>query len=101
MIRRITGTPIISTQIGVREDVPETFYILVDCVTNYRLYATVNAEVLVEGRRQGDVPWINLETSEISLTPWNGTQQIFEIRTTRSDPITVRDFTDYTVSVRL
>lgn len=43
------------------------------------------ADVAVEGRAAGDVSWIDLETTGIDLSSYDGTSQDFEIRYTAGD----------------
>ncbi|MBX3288449.1 MAG: hypothetical protein KF855_03795 [Acidobacteria bacterium] len=49
-----------------------------DCRAGYVLKAVSGPTI--EARRQGDVTWTNIKTSSLSLTPWDGTRQIFEIK---------------------
>ena len=82
MIYNTAGVQILSSTFAVRNLTDESLTIRIDCETGYSLSSQATADAAVEVRRVGDVPWVNLETTPISLTPWDGTQQDFEIRVT-------------------
>lgn len=61
-----------------------TFTIPVECTTGYtmRVLQGSVADVLIEARHGSSGAFTNIETTELDLTPWDGTTQNFEIRIT-------------------
>lgn len=80
MIRQLNHSPIVTAQVQIGPSSSIQFIILIDCVAGYKLYSSINAELGIFGRKQGDVSWVNLETSFIDLTPYDGNLYGFEIK---------------------
>jgi len=82
MIYDLSDNPITSFRFALVSAGVATLSVKIDCKTDYRLTCDVTANITVEGRKSGDVSWVNLESSFIDLSPYNGTRQTFEIRLT-------------------
>lgn len=98
MIRDLTDNPITNTQTFIKNGQETVFIIKIDCETGYFLSATVNTDIGIFGRLQGDITWVNLETASIDLSSWNGTRRGFEIRLT-SPAITQYSQTQFKLKV--
>lgn len=70
------------------------FSLRIECRTSYFLKATVVADLAVEARPLGSATWIDIETTPIDLSAYNGTLQTFEFRLSADNvaSITERDF---------
>jgi len=79
------GFPITAFSMTQDEQTSQTAIIQIECREDYRLYADVVADVLIEGKHASSLTWTNLETSDIDLTPWAGTTETFNIRFTTGD----------------
>jgi hypothetical protein len=97
MIYDTDGNRILSTALDVRSGEDEIITLKIDCLTGWQLSGEAVADVAVEARHQGDA-YVNIETTPISLTPWNGTLQTFEIRLT-AGTITTALTRSFTLSV--
>lgn len=83
MIFDTNDVPLRSARAAVRSGEVRTMTIRLECHTGRQLeMAEAVANVAIEARAVGSVSWTNLETTPISLTPYNGTFQDFEIRLT-------------------
>jgi hypothetical protein len=80
MIYDLDGNRILTTAFSIRSGEIETFSFKIDCLTGYQLSGEAVADLTVEARHDG--AWVNIETTPISLTPWNGLLEIFEVRVT-------------------
>ena len=74
-------TRILAGSVAVRSTETETLTVKIDCLDGYQLSAHTVADCVVEARHDGDA-WVNIETTPIDLTPWDGDREIFEIRVT-------------------
>jgi hypothetical protein len=54
------------------------------------------SDLTVEARLSGTSTWINIETTPIDLTTWNGSRQNFEIRLTADNVVVLHKFRIYT-----
>lgn len=101
MIRDLNTNPITNGKISVDSEGETILELLIDCETGYKLTCpAANSQVGILGRRQGDVTWVDLESDEIDLTPWDGTQQVFQIKTT-AGVISAYALTQYKLRVSL
>lgn len=97
MIYDTDDNRILSTAFSVRSGDTETVTIKIDCLTGYQLSGQAVADAVVEARHDGD-SFVNIETTPISLTPWDGDREIFEVRVT-AGTITVPLVRAFTLSV--
>lgn len=67
----------------------QTLTIRVECRTGFFLRCETVANIAVDARKVGDVPWINLETTPVDLSPYNATRQNFEIRLTAASVVVI------------
>lgn len=58
------------------------FTVPIDCIAGYELSASAVSTLAVEARKQGDVSWVNIETTPIDLTADAGMRVNYEIRLT-------------------
>ncbi|MGB4823334.1 MAG: hypothetical protein WBP82_00325 [Leuconostoc mesenteroides] len=58
------------------------FAFRIDCETGKALSADVTADILVEAKHYLSGTWVNIETGEIDLSPWDGSRQSFDGRIT-------------------
>jgi hypothetical protein len=58
------------------------------------LKCTPAPDLIVEGRHSGNITWVDLETTGISLSPWDGDIEIFEVRFTATSG-TVRQLDEF------
>jgi len=74
---------ILTAGFSVRSGEVKTVTIHIDCNTGYYLRCSDvdDLKMTVEARHDGDA-FVDIETTPISLTPWNGSREIFEIRVT-------------------
>lgn len=70
-----------SGQVSVDAPGTQILTIRVECRGGYFLRAAA-ADLAVAGRRVGDIDWTDLKSGQISLTPFTGTRQNFEISLT-------------------
>lgn len=56
------------------------FPVLIDCFANKSLRCDNVNGLTINARRTGTIPWINIETSPLSLTPWAGQKVEFEVQ---------------------
>lgn len=89
MIFDTADNPISSFSMLINTLSVQTLTIRVECRTGYFLRCETVANIAVEARKVGDVPWINLETTPIDLSPFNATKQNFEIRLTAASVTTI------------
>lgn len=82
MITDLDNNPITVFNFAMASAGVLTMSVKIDCKTDYRLTCSVTANIVVEGRKSGDVSWTNLESSFIDLSAYDGTRQTFEIRLT-------------------
>lgn len=80
MIFDLNNNRIFSGGIAFESEEAKILSIRLDCRTGYVLSA--ESPMTVEARLSGDTSWINIKASPISLSPWDGTRQIFEVRVT-------------------
>lgn len=59
-----------------------TFQIKVECRNGYFLVASTVEDLVVRARPVGDASWIDIETTPIDLSFYDGTIQDFEVRLT-------------------
>jgi len=98
MIKDFSLNPLVNAQIQVNSEQSIEFTVLVDCALDYKMTATSTVLITVEGRKQGDTDWVDLQTDEIDLSDYDGTTQAFEIRVT-ADTITTHSFEQFTLRV--
>jgi hypothetical protein len=84
MIYDIDNNPLPSYLMNLAASGVFQFSIRVNCRTGLYLRSQSVSDLLVEGRKQGDISWINLETTGIDLSADNETRQTFEVRLTAS-----------------
>lgn len=82
MIYDTDDNRIFSVAFAVESEQAATAMIRVDCNAGYYLRGEAVANLTVEARADGDVSWIDIETTPIDLTPYDGTFQDFELRFT-------------------
>ncbi len=75
-----------------------TIVLTIRCRAGYELTSTAVTNVAVEGRVTGGGGFTNLETTPIDLTPYDGTDQDFDIKIT-SEAVTAARLRDFTLSV--
>lgn len=94
MIFDTADNPISSFSMSIESAAVQTLTLRIECRTSYFLSCETVADLAVEGRKAGDVTWINLETTPIDLSAYNGTRQNFEIRLTAASVAAIqrRDF---------
>lgn len=54
----------------------------IECRTAYFLRCVPVADLTVEARKQGDVSWVDIETTPIDLSAFDGNLVIYEFRFT-------------------
>lgn len=86
MIFDLNNNRIFSGGIALESEEAKILSVRLDCRTGYVLSA--ESPMTVEARLAGDTPWVDIKTSPISLTTWNGTRQTFEIRVTAGSTTT-------------
>lgn len=82
MIYDIDDNPLPSYLMNLASSGVSQFPIKVNCRTGLYLRSQTVSDILVEGRKLGDVSWINLETTGIDLSADDGTRQTYEVRLT-------------------
>lgn len=82
MIYDINNNPLSSYLMNLAAFGVFQFFIRVNCRTGLYLRSEIVSDFVVEGRKQGDISWINLESTGIDLSADNGTRQTFEVRLT-------------------
>lgn len=60
----------------------KTMQLKTDCESGKTLLCSSVPNLLVEGKHTSSGTWINLETTGIDLTTWDGTIETFDIRFT-------------------
>lgn len=72
--------------------------IRVNCRTGLSLASESVSDLLVEAKHEDDSSWVNLETTPIDLTAFDGTRQNFDVRLTAAavSVRTTRNFRIYT-----
>ena len=81
MIYDTDDNRILTAAVDLRSGETKTVTIQLDCLTGYQLSGEAVSDVTVEARHSGD-SFVDIETTPISLTPWNGTRETFEVRLT-------------------
>lgn len=82
MIYDIDNNPLPSYLMNLAASGVFQFSIRVNCRTGLHLRSESVSDLAVEGRKQGDVSWVNLEGTGIDLSADDGTRQTFEVRLT-------------------
>jgi hypothetical protein len=72
---------ILSATVAVEQGEIVTGSFKVECNTGYVLAGAAVADVVCEVKHSAGA-YVNIETTPISLTPWNGTTQTFNFRYT-------------------
>jgi hypothetical protein len=81
MIYDTDGNRKLSSHIELRPSEVKTESVLIDCLTGYQIAGHAVTNVTIECKHDGDA-YVNIETTPISLTPWDGTQEPFTFRYT-------------------
>lgn len=84
-IRDTNGDPIEMFSTSIQASSVQTYTVKIDCETDYELVADAVSDLTVEAKRTADVSWINIETTPIDLSAWNGTLQEFQVRVTAAN----------------
>ena len=79
-IRDTNGDPIEMFSTSIQASSVQTYTVKIDCETDYELVADAVSDLTVEAKRTADASWVNIETTPIDLSAWDGTQQEFQIR---------------------
>lgn len=91
MINDNAGNPI-STYIGsIAASEVQLCTVQVDTQEGVKLSSSVTGEFVVEARKVGDTPWVNIETTPIDLTPYAPARTSFQIRITAGSGIEGRN----------
>lgn len=85
MIRDTNGNPVGTFATSIQASASQTYTVKIDCESDYELAADAVSDLTVEAKRTADVSWINIETTPIDLSAWNGTLQEFQIRVTAAN----------------
>ena len=88
MIYDLDGNRKLAMHPAVLPDGVVTESVLVDCRTGYQIAGHAVANVTIECQHDGD-SWVNIETTPISLTPWDGDQEQFNFRFTGEGHVAV------------
>ena len=80
MIYDIHGSPLYSVAMAIGPDDELTAEIKVACKEGNFLRGTVVPGVTVSAKHEGGGHWVNIETTPIDLTPWDGDTEKFLIR---------------------
>jgi hypothetical protein len=73
-----------STSNSIASGAVQTYTIPVDCADGRVLTLDPRpiADLTIEAKRSADSVWVDFETTDIDLSPWDGTTQDFDIRVT-------------------
>lgn len=76
------GNPISSFSTLIESGDVQTYNLRVECRAGYSFYAEVVSDLTLEAKRTLDSSWVDIETTPIDLSPWDGTTQNFQFRVT-------------------
>ena len=82
MFYDLADNPIASYSGSIEAEAVQTYNLKADCRADRFLACGPVADLVVDARVSGDVDWIDLETTRIDLTPYDGQRKQFEIRVT-------------------
>lgn len=75
--------PLVSVNAGIKSEEAIQFKIEIDCKAGYFMRATPVADLLVQARHHGTGgAFTDIESTPFDLTPWDGSQEEFDIRIT-------------------
>lgn len=77
-----SGNPLTAISLYFEPDEVKTLPIVVLCLGGYKLFSDVVANMTVEARFAGVGSYINLETSQIDLTAYDGLYKDIDLRLT-------------------
>lgn len=80
----LDDNPISSFAMAIDSAGVATLQIRVECRTGYKLRCETVADLAVEAKRHVDSSYINLETTPIDLSAYDGSRQNFDVRLTAS-----------------
>lgn len=81
MIYDTDGNRKLSSSIPLYPSAVVTESVLIDCLTGYQIAGHTVSNVTIECKHSAGA-YVDIETTPISLTAWNGTQQTFTFRYT-------------------
>ena len=98
MIKDLNDERLLSYAFAVRSGETKEFSLLIECNTGYYLRGSVVAGLALEAKHNLSGTWVDLETTPIDLSGWDGTDQEFDFRVT-AGTITARDRVSFNISV--